>query len=178
VANFNVNDFISEVQARGGLARPTKYQIIMTKSVIEPNGNRLPPPNTLFCHAASLPGRTIEAGTYDVGYGQEYQAPLKNTMEPVDFSFYITNKSWYERTYFETWMENVVGLDSQYVSYKEDYVADIVIRCFDERHNNNYGVVLKNAFPLSINELELSGESHEPLSVTVNIAYDRWIREK
>jgi len=173
---FNVNTFISTVNKNKGLVRPNKYWVEIpwmhreTKITIDP----------ILCHSATLPGKAIEPMTYELGKGKEYQIASKISYENVDFSFYITNDKWFEREIFSDWIDYIIEPKKDYVRYKNGnagYAKLITITCYNEHHDKSYSIELENAFPISINEVELSGEGHEPVSVTVNIAYDKWTRK-
>ena len=167
---FNVNTFISTINKNKGLVRPNKYWVqipwIYQGTTVDP----------ILCHSATLPGKAIEPMTYELGKGKEYQIASKIAYENVDFSFYITNNNWYERNIFDLWLDNIINPINDYVKYKNTYTREVSIDCYNEHDDRTYGVKLINSFPLSINEVELSGESHEPVSVTVSLAYDRWER--
>ncbi len=178
MAKFSIQNFASALNKSKGLARPNKYQVSIPFPTGKAKDSDITPPtiNPLFCHAATLPGRTIESATYDIGRGKEYQIASKITYENVDFSFYITNNDWFERNIFDIWLNNIIDPFNDYVKYKNTYTREVSIDCYNEHDDRTYGIKLIDAFPLSINEVELSGESHEPISVTVSMAYDRWIR--
>ena len=168
---FNVNTFISTINKNKGLVRPNKYWVqipwIYQGTTVDP----------ILCHSATLPGKAIEPMTYELGKGKEYQIASKIAYENVDFSFYITNDKWLEREIFSDWIDYIIEPEKDYVRYKNSYVKPITITCYNEHHDESYSIELENAFPISINEVELSGEGHEPVSVTVNIAYDKWTRK-
>ena len=179
MARFSINDFAAEIHKNTGLARPNKYRVSIPFPLAKAkDSDEIPPPsiNPIFCHSATLPGRSIESATYDIGRGKEYQIASKIAYENVDFSFYITNNNWYERNIFDLWLDNIINPINDYVKYKNTYTREVSIDCYNEHDDRTYGVKLINSFPLSINEVELSGESHEPVSVTVSLAYDRWER--
>jgi hypothetical protein len=58
--------------------------------------------------------------------------------------------------------------------YKEDYVTTITINQYDAQNKKSYSVDLYEAYPISINQLDLSWGSEGYHKLNVTFAYTSW----
>ena len=162
-SNFSVSNFTQKINKKG-FSRPNKYKV------------EIPTLDTIYCHTATLPGKTIENITFNRGNGPELTTPDKVNYEPVDFTFYV-DKNYTEKIFFDNWMNETIDPFNHLISYKNGesgYAKDCTIITYNEEGYVNYTVQLINAYPTSVSEIELNYESHEPVAITVNLTYDYW----
>lgn len=163
---MNVNRIIAEISKRDGLAKNNRFRVIV-------QGDSSETLDTL-CETAILPGRAISTNEYTNGK-QLYKVPYTFINSEVTLTFLLTN-DYFVRTFFDTWMNSVVDFEGFRANYKSDYVRDVTIEQLDGVNNRVYGVKLINAFPLNINEVNLSNtEENSVARIEVGIAYDNFV---
>ena len=80
---------------------------------------------------------------------------------------------------FDKWIDSIVPRKSYRVAYRETYTTDIVIQQLDRENTPVYGVRLLNAFPTTLNQIDLSNQTADDLSrLSVTITYEDYIPEK
>ena len=196
VSPSSIDDFKSSIVKHGGLARGNRFAVFVTppsaslfnldleniasnalSGTFNPKNLVNDPRDiALLCVSASLPGRQITT--------IEHQDSTITTKRPngylnedVSFTFHLTN-DYYIKKIFDRWQDSVINRDSYHARYKESYVSDIVIQQLNSQNVPIYGVKLKNAFPVTINAVELSNESENSFQkLTVTVSYDDFERE-
>ena len=59
------------------------------------------------------------------------------------------------------------------VSYDVEYRTDVIIQQLDRNHNVIYGVKLRNAFPIGVNDITLDNNSNDSVQkLTVTMSYE------
>jgi hypothetical protein len=166
----NINEFKSSFTK--DLARTNKFDV------------QIPVPLTLIpyvssaksltyrCETAQLPGRTF-ATTEQRTYGPIEKYPYLNTYGDLDLTF-IVDDDMNQKVFFDAWMNYINPLYNNNMRYKGDYSTTIVINQYDVTNKLTYSVNLIDAFPVSINQMDLNwgDDGYHKLSVT--FAYTYW----
>jgi hypothetical protein len=168
-----ISNFLSSF--KGDAARPSRFDVeipVPLKLVSYRNlGQRL----TLRCENAELPSRTL-ATTERKIYGPTEKHPYVSTYNESTFTF-IVSDDMLEKKFFDAWMDLINPRSTFNVAYKKDYMTNITVNQYDLQNKKTYSVSLNEAFPLSVNQLDLdwSNESaYHKLSVV--FAYYTWER--
>lgn len=144
----------------------------------------------LLCNSVTMPGRQVL--TNDRRIGMEYQKVAYGYAVPdVAMSFYVLNDYGIKK-YFDTWYDTTVFDDNQVVPYKTNYIRDVRIHQLRKPIINKdfnigpinidigigqgtpYSVVLKDAFPTSVNAIELNNELDGLVQLNVEFSYTNW----
>jgi hypothetical protein len=166
----NINEFKSSFNK--DLARTNRFDV------------QIPVPLTLIpyvssaksltyrCETAQLPGRTF-ATTEQRTYGPIEKYPYLNTYGDLDLTF-IVDDDMNQKVFFDAWMNYINPLYNNNMRYKGDYSTTIVINQYDVTNKLTYSVNLIDAFPVSINQMDLNwgDDGYHKLSVT--FAYTYW----
>lgn len=166
----NINDFKSSFTK--DLARTNRFDV------------QIPVPLTLIpyvssaksltyrCETAQLPGRTF-ATTEQRTYGPIEKYPYLNTYGDLDLTF-IVDDDMNQKVFFDAWMNYINPLYNNNMRYKGDYSTTIVINQYDVTNKLSYSVNLIDAYPISINQMDLNwgDDGYHKLSVT--FAYTYW----
>lgn len=166
----SINDF--KASFRKEVARPHKFDV------------NIPIPLTLIpyvasakslnyrCENASLPGRTF-ATTEQKTYGPIEKYPYLNTYTDVDMTF-IVDDDMSQKVFFDAWMNYINPLYNNNLRYKGDYSTVITVNQYDVTNNISYSVNLYDAYPISMNQMDLdwSADGYHKLNVT--FAYTYW----
>ena len=151
-----------------GLARSNRYKVLFhTKSEVL----------NLFCDSVGMPGRQIftderqtkmATGKIAYGFGSE----------DVPISFLLTN-DWKAWDFIYDWHSKIItnlgNIDNIQVDYKFNYMEDIEIQHLGVDGNPKKRILLKNAFPTTLNAIELgNGNENEVIRVETEFSYDNW----
>jgi hypothetical protein len=166
----SINDFKSSFKT--DLARPNRFEV------------DIPIPLTLLayirssrnlkyrCENANLPGRTL-ATIEQKTYGPIEKYPYMNTYTDLDLTF-IVDGDMNQKVFFDAWLNFINPLYNNNFRYKSDYATDLTITQYDVTNQATYSVNLYEAYPISINQMDLdwSNDGYHKLSVT--FAYTSW----
>jgi hypothetical protein len=124
------------------------------------------------CESAELPSRTLI--TYDLKtYGPTEKFPYQNSYNDVTMTF-IVQDDMYEKQFFDNWLNFISSTNDFNFKYKTDYCTDIQIIQYDQTGVETYGVNLRDAYPIAVNQLDLSWSADGYHKVTVVFAYTYW----
>jgi len=166
----SINDFKSSFT--GDLSRQNRFDV------------NIPVPLTLLpyvksatnltyrCENANLPGRTF-ATTEQKSYGPVEKFPYETTYNDIDLTF-ILDDDMKTKLLFDAWLNYINPMYNYNWRYKENYATAITINQYSVTNELTYSVNLYDAYPISMNQLDLdwNGEGYHRLSVT--FAYTYW----
>ena len=141
----------------------------------------------LLCKTASIPGKQILTRDRAIGMQPELVA-YGYAVPDVSMTFHLLN-DYGVMKFFEGWKRSTINEEVGEVGYKRDYQRDIKIHQlkrpisnkevkkgpFDlilgSNGNTVYTVILENAFPTSIQSVELTNDLDAIAEVTVQLSY-------
>ena len=186
---FSPTDFLNRVGNLGGIAKNSRF----TVSVVPPitlgkhnttSGTKQVQAEAIsfLCKSAEIPSVAYNT-TEDRVYGIEVLKPYGVTYEPITLGFYNTN-DFSPRKFWENWMNHIQPDHTRNMTYYDNMIGDIKIYHYSEDAlkpepgYENYFAHLREAWPVSIQESELSWAEDEPDSATfdVQIQYKYWSR--
>jgi hypothetical protein len=166
----NINDFKSSFQK--DLSRPHKFDV------------NIPIPLTLIpyiksakslnyrCENAQLPGRTFATAEQKT-YGPIEKYPYLNTYGDIDMTF-IVDDDMTQKIFFDAWLNYINPLYNNNMRYKGDYSTVITVNQYDVTNQISYSVNLYDAYPISINQMDLDWSSDGYHKLNVTFAYTYW----
>ena len=124
------------------------------------------------CETANLPGRTV-ATMEQKTYGPIEKYPYLSTYNDIDLTF-IVDGDMNQKVFFDAWINYLNPTLSNNFRYKGDYATTLTINQYDQSNNLTYTVALYDAYPISMNQLDLdwSNDGYHKLSIT--FAYTYW----
>jgi len=174
-ANFNLSQFIGAVR-EDSLARVNRFEVFINPPAGMINKNRSNAGAvSLYCEMASLPPVNISTKSFKI-FGPTYQRPFGAEYggEGISLTFHI-DRDMQVKKFFDDWTATVVDPDTGLVNYQEDYISTINLRQLDEQENVTYELELYEAFPRSINLLELNNSAqNQTHRLNVLFAYRYW----
>ena len=154
----------------GELARPSRFDVQLTvPSVLDSSSARY---LTYRCENAQLPGRTF-ATTEQKTYGPIEKYPYLNTYNDIDMTFLIDGDMG-EKYLFDSWLDLVNPLTTNNFNYKSVYATTIIINQYGVDNSLTYNAELFDAFPISVNQLDLDWSADGVHKLTVTFAYTKW----
>ena len=183
-----LNDILSAFRSNEGYAHPNRYEVIISP----PAGGGQSFSNianlkkgevrdfdvrdiSLRCDSVSIPGRNLTTATDTNIYG-----PTREVVEGITYAEDITlsfksNSDLTERVFFESWQEQAFNDQTWNIGYYNDYVGIIDIYLLDREDKRRYGIRLWEAFPKTINAIELGNDQTNSIIKTdVSIAFRYW----
>jgi len=174
-ANFNLSLFLSAIR-EDSLARVNRFEVMIPAPLGMSNLNKSYADFTsLYCEMASLPPVNISTKSFKI-FGPTYQRPFGAEYggEGVSLTFHI-DRDMNVKKFFDEWTAVVVDPDSGLVNYQENYISTITLRQLDEQENVTYELELYEAFPRSVNLLELNNSAqNQTHRLNVLFAYRYW----
>jgi hypothetical protein len=124
---------------------------------------------------ASLPPVNISTKSFKI-FGPTYQRPFSAEYggEGISMTFHV-DRDMQVKKFFDNWTAKVVDPDSGFVGFQEDYISTIRLRQLNEQDDITYELELYEAFPRSVNLLELNNSAqNQTHRLNVLFAYRYW----
>jgi hypothetical protein len=179
----NINSFVSSFTS--DVARPSRFDVaIYAPTAISNYYGMLQsgPGLNLRCESANLPGRTFGTVEQKFGSNPSLKYPIHSSYNDMDLTF-IVSGDMSERTFFDIWLEYINPTTTFDFNYKlgtglntnDGFAAPyIIVSQYDVNNNLTYAVQLYNAYPISVNQMDLDWSNDSYHKLTVAFAYDYW----
>lgn len=167
----SINDFKSSFNT--DLARPNRFDVVITPpltlwTIVPTNAKKL----SYRCEVSQLPGRTF-ATTERKTYGPVEKLPYLTTYNDIDLTF-LLDGDMNEKYFFDSWLDLVNPKTTNNFNYKYDYATSIIINQYGVDNTLTYYAELVDAYPISMNQLDLDWASDGVHKLTVTFAYTKW----
>jgi hypothetical protein len=186
----SIDAFKATIGRRSGLARQNRFALFMTPpqqtllnlDLQNAAANLLsgsfsvgslvndPRDIALLCNNCQLPGRQIQTLEKQfLDFRQSIKVPTGYFNEDINFEFHLTN-DYYIKKIFDRWSGSIIDQETYHLKYDSEYKTDVTIQQLNEQNIPVYGVKLKNAYPVTVNSVDLNNESSDTtqkLSVTM-----------
>jgi len=165
-----VDQLLSQFNLSGGVAKANRYSITFDGN----DGNKI----NVMCDSVSWPGRQIVTNDYMTTM-KAVKRPYAFMNEDVNISFLLTN-DWYTWNFLKTWQSSVINNIDQAtgaytINLKSKYVKQVVINHLNEQDQVTKSVKLTDAYPTSLNGMELSNASENTvMRCTAAFSYENW----
>ena len=193
---FSVDQLSSLITSKGGIAQPNLWKVQLPSLRGVTSSYDL----NLLCRDVQLPGRQIVTQERTIGMKSKKVA-YSYLQEDVSMTFLVLN-DYGIKEYFETWHEQIIDFDTKELRYKDTYTYDITISQLKKKRKKGatlnfninlnadtladvfdfdikrdevvYECKLINAFPTTVNALQLNNEQNGLLELNVQLSYDDW----
>jgi hypothetical protein len=167
----SINDFRTSFNV--DVARPSRFDVQIPLPVKLLMYYNTATSLNFRCETAELP--SISFGTTEQKiYGPTEKYPNQLIYNDSTFTF-IVSDDMREKIFFDGWMQLINPNSTYDFGYKGDYSTTIQVNQYDVTGALTYSVSLIDAFPISVNQLDLdwsNTDSHHKLSVV--FAYHSW----
>lgn len=178
------------ISSKGGMAKANMFRVILPpiRGIDAREVN-------LLCKATNIPGRQIMTHERTIGIKTQKVA-YGFTKEEVNMTFHILN-DYGIRNYFEQWQNAAVNMTTYEVGYKADYALDVKIQqlkpgfslpIYSTNENTLFDIdldfitsdqvvyecTLQNAFPTTLNAIELNNDPNGIVELNVQMSYEDW----
>ena len=167
---MNIDNLKSLVVRRGGLARANRFEVLVIPPAQAFDSVDQVRDLNILCESCTLPGRQIQ--TFEHEYiRQQIKIAQSFINEDVSVTFNITN-DYFIKSIFDRWTNFIIDRDTFKKNYDSVYKRDIQIFQNDNNNNPIYEVTLQNAFPISVQAIELGNGNEDIERITVDFAYE------
>ncbi len=174
-SNFDLSKFIGAVRF-DSLARVNRFEVFINPPEGMINKNRSNAGAvSLYCEMSSLPPVNISTKSFKI-FGPTYQRPFGAEFggEGISMTFHV-DRDMQVKKFFDDWTSTIVDPSSGFVNYQDQYTSTIILRQLDEQDNVTYEIELEEAFPRSLNLLELNNSAqNQTHRLNVLFAYRYW----
>jgi|TARA_Y100000385_G_C13058026_1_gene622952 hypothetical protein len=192
----SIEDLKSTINGGGGLAQQNQYMVQMPNV---PGTNFTAAERNILCRTTRLPGRQILTAQRDIGLMKQ-QMGIGYAVSDIAMSFHVLN-DYKSKDYFDKWQNQVVDQQTQQIRFANEYkkpvdiyhfkkgqsfqIFDKNFRVFGINFNIDielgrsaqgiYGVQLLDAFPVTVNGIDLAdGSNDATVEVSVSLSYRNW----
>jgi len=191
---INIDAFKAYVASKEGFARTNMWQVILPQLV---GFDILTEELNVLCKDVVLPGKQILTNERMVGMKPTKQA-YGFLQDDVSMTFMVLN-DYKIKEYFEHWMNIVIDQDNPYeLNYPDEYPGDVRIQQIQKGSSGKsiidfdigpfsldirsgdvdskviYTCVLENAFPTTMNAINLNNEQAGMVELNVQLSYRNW----
>lgn len=165
-----VDQLLSQLKSSRGVAKANRYRITFNGN----DGNKI----NVMCDSVTWPGRQIITNDYMTTM-KSIKRPYAFMNDDVSASFLLTN-DWYTWNFLKQWQSSVINNIDQVtgaytVNLKNAYVKQVLIEHLNDRDQVVKSVVLFDAYPTTLNGMELSNSSENTiLRCTASFSYENW----
>ena len=176
----SIEDLKAVITAKGGLAKANQFLVQLPAFGDTSEAN-------ILCTSATLPGKQVLS--HDRKINMEFEKVAYGYAVPdVSLTFHLLN-DYGVMKFFEGWKRSIINENVGEVGYKLDYQRDIKIHQLKRPISNTeakkgpfdlilgpngntvYTVILENAFPTTIQSVDLTNDLDAIAEVTVQISY-------
>lgn len=198
---FNVNTFRSNITQNNGVLKNNKFMVRMySPKGFQATQDSQTLTNTsrfieFWCESANIPGVSLNVNEVRrYGYGTIEKKPYASLNNDINMSFIGDAKGaiW---TYFQQWLRLIVNYDMRQgitaqsgimpgqtpflLSYKEEYAVDIYLYVFDDSGNEILRIVLREAYPIFVGDVQLNwGDTNSLMRIPVTFTVYDWYNDK
>lgn len=195
---FNINEFKSQVNRFGGLGHSGLFEVIFINPPFVFGSNARPRDLSFFCKSVAIPSMNVTTSTYEAVAQRPKQFAMGMSSDPINCVFMLDSNHQII-SFLHGWMQNVINYSTAggnmsevdgklpyELGYKDEYACRIIIRHYSPHgkgqsflqgilglNKNYYEVVLDNAFPVAVGDVDLSWENRDQYATCgVSFAYD------
>lgn len=175
-AEFSLDRFKARVLGEG-LARTNRFEVLITPPLSLPTFSSDREKISMFCEVSNFPPLTLNVRQLKI-FGPNFQRPISSDYggDGLSMIFHV-DREMRIKSLFDSWIELIVNSVDWTVLYPSDYQTTITIRQLDEQNNVTYEIELYEAFPRSMNIMELNNSAQSQTHrLNVIFAYRYWRR--
>ena len=167
----SITDFKTSFQT--DLARPNRFDVNIPVPIVLLAYRDTARALNFRCENAELPGKSLSTTERKIGSSPVEKMPYHTNYTETTMTFMVSDDM-RERIFFEGWFEAINSTTNYNFKYKSDYAVDISINQYNLANELSYNVVLREAYPIAMNQMDLdwSADGYHKLAVT--FAFTEW----
>lgn len=161
----SIDDFKALISSRGGLAKSSLFRVIVPSATADESEATM-----FLCESCTFPGRTIN--TEDVVFqNNSIKIPHSFSVDDISMTFILTN-DFYIRYMLETWQSSIINKANYTIAFEDAYTRIIELQMLDMDSKVVYAVRLLNAYPTTIQGIDVSSGEDTILKVNATFTYE------
>ena len=169
----SISKFIS-IFSEQDLARPNRF----TAQIFYPQKLAIKGSTTLSCESTELPSITYATTEQKFGSNPIEKYPYQVQFNDINLTF-IVEENMKIKKVMDDWMDLISPSTGYNFNYKtgpdgDGYAGEIIVTQYSLTDKPIYQVVLREAYPISVNQLDLDWSSDGYHKLTVVFAYTYW----
>jgi len=162
------NSFTSDI------ARPKLFDVTLTPPTGLQDYIKTARNLTFRCESTQFPSRTFATTEQKFGSNPTEKHAYHTTYNDIEMSF-IVSEDMSEKKFFDAWMNLINPTASFDFNYRDDYITDFYVFQYDGTQTvRTYSIALLDAFPISVNQLDLDWSNDNFHKLSVTFAYRYW----
>jgi len=158
---------------RTDLARPNRFDIIIPLPVVLFSAPLVTSRTLSYrCESTTLPGKTFEMHEQKT-YGPIEKHPHLVSYTDIDVTI-LMDDDMKQKYAFDSWFNYINSRFDNNYNYKDEYSTIITINQYDVANKLSYSVDLYEAFPTSMNQMDLDWSNDGVHKLSVTFAYTYW----
>ena len=167
----NISDF--KASFRKDLARPNRFDVsIPVPLTLIPYVNNAKS-LTYRCESANLPGRSLATTEQKIGSNPVEKYPYLTTFNDMQLTFMVDDDM-SQKVFFDAWLNFINPQYNYNFRYKGDYATAITVNQYDVTNQISYSCNLYDAYPISVEALDLDWAQDGYHKLRVTFAYTYW----
>lgn len=168
----SISKFISSFNKE--LARPNRFEVnFYIPPALLPYYKGGASNLSLRCEQAELPSRALATLDRKIGTVPVQKFPYLSMYNDINLSL-IVGGDMSEKLLFDAWLEMINPTSNFNFRYKRNYATQMTIKQFDLSGKETYNVMLIDAFPIAVNQLDLDWSNDGYHKLNVVFAYTYW----
>jgi hypothetical protein len=127
---------------------------------------------SLLVDSCSMPGINIMTQEMRT-FGEITEVPYGVTYPPITLSMLVDNND-SVREFFNLWVGEIYDKNSRTMGYYSDYSKTVRVSLMDKNGNDIRTVILYEAFPKSVSDMQLGNDTKDILRLEVSLVYRYW----
>jgi len=165
----SIDYFKSTIVSNKGFSRSHRFKVTITDI---PGGSTDSKSMSVLCESASIPNINIGTSEYSL-YRNKYKVPVDYSHDDITIGFYLTG-NYLVKTALDSWVNKIIDSSKYLLSYDSEYKRTVTIEQLNELNKTIFKVKLFDAFPISIDAIDLSHQDQDNISlVTATFTYSR-----
>lgn len=167
----SIDNFKSTIVSNKGFSRPHRFKVTIT-NIPGSSGTTSSQSLSILCESVNIPNINIGTSDYSL-YRNKYKVPIDYSHDDITISFYLTG-NYLAKTTLDSWVNKIIDSSKYLLSYDSEYKRDVTIEQLDELNKTIFKVKLFDAFPISIDSIDLSNQDEDSISqVSATFTYSR-----
>jgi len=156
------------------IARPKLFDVTLTPPSGLQNFSKTARNLTFRCESTQFPSRTFATTEQRFGSNPTEKHAYHTTYNDIEMSF-IVSEDMSEKKFFDAWMNLINPTTSFDFNYRDEYITDFYVFQYDGSLSvRTYSIALIDAFPISVNQLDLDWSNDNFHKLSVTFAYRYW----
>jgi len=167
----DITSYIASIKS--DIARPSRFEVSIPVPLKLVKYRNMSEQLIMRCEAAQLPAVTLATAERKI-YGPTEKQPFKTSYNDAMFVFFLSGDM-SEKYFFDAWIQLINPQSTYNQNYKTDYAVPITVTQYDVTGNKTYSITMNDAFPISINQLDLDWSNETMFhKMYVDFAFHDW----